>query len=472
MAAAHVLAVLAGCSLAPALVVPPIPAATSYKESGSWVAAQPADRLPRDRWWRLYGSAELDELERRLAEGNPTLAAALAHYAAAQALRDQARAGFYPNLALDASVTRQRDSAHQPLLGPGVPRYYDDNLLGGAVSYELDLWGRIRNEVAASAANAAAAQADLENARLSLAAQLADDYVQLRSLDRQSAILEDTASAYDRALNLTRQLHDGGIVAGLDVSQAQTQLASARAQLDGIRAQRALVEHAIGASLGVSASTFAVAPAIVILPVPPIPVGVPSTLLERRPDVAAAQRRMMAANAAIGVARAAYFPTLNLGASGGFQSSGFTNWLTAPSRYWAVGPQALLTAFDGGLRRAQVAQARAEFDAAAADYRAVAVAAFSQVEDGLAQLHHYGDALGQEEQAVAAARRSVELSTALYAQGAADYLTVVSSQAAYLQAQLQALALETARLRASVALIRALGGGWVAAGEPREAPES
>jgi len=452
--------VLGACSLAPPLKVPEVPTADAYKELGPWTEARPADRLPRDNWWTLYGNQELNELEKQLIAGNPTLAAALANYEQAKAIRDQARAGLFPTLGLNAGATRGRESSHAPLISPTAPRYYNDFNLGGTVSYELDLWGQIRNEVRAGEANAQASAADLENARLSLIAELADDYVELRSLDRESAILDDTVKAYDRALTLTRQRHGAGIAPGLDVSQADTQLDAARSQAAQVLAQRALTEHAIAALLGVSASTFSVAPAIVLIEQPQIPSGVPGTLLERRPDIAAAERRMIAANANIGVARAAYFPSLTLGAQGGFQSTSLSNLISAPSSYWALGPTALLSVFDGGLRRAQVAQARAEFDGSAANYRATVVAAFQQVEDGLAQLNHYHDAALEENAAVHAAQRTLDLSLALYKQGAADYLTVVTSQTALLQAQLQALTLDTLQLSASVDLIRALGGGW------------
>lgn len=456
---------LSACSLAPPLKVPQVPAAGAYKELGPWTQAQPADRLPRDSWWTLYENAELDDLERRLIAGNPTLAASWANYAQAKALSDQAHAGLFPTLGANASVTRTRDSANAPLITPTTPRYYDNNTFGGSISYELDLWGQVRNEVVAGKANSAAAAADLENVRLSLIAQLVDDYVQLRSLDRQSAILDDTVGVYARALSVTEQRHGAGIAPGLDVSQAQTQLQAARSQAAQTLAQRALMEHAIAALLGVSASTFSIRPAVVAVKLPQIPSGVPTTLLERRPDIAAAERRMVAANANIGVARAAYFPNITLSALGGFQSTASASWLSAPSSYWALGPSALLSVFDGGLRRAQVAQARAEFDASAASYRGTVVAAFQQVEDGLAELNHYHDAAQEEDAAVAAAERSLNFSMALYVQGAADYLTVVTSQTALLQAQLQSLNLDTLRLQASVDLIRALGGGWEASSE-------
>jgi NodT family efflux transporter outer membrane factor (OMF) lipoprotein len=451
---------LGACSLAPPLKTPVVPTGDAYKELGPWTQAQPADRLPRDSWWTFYDNAELDELEKQLIAANPTLAAAFANYAEARALADQARAGLYPTLGLNASAERNRESINAPLRGPTTPTYYNANTLGGSVSYELDLWGQIRNEVAAAKASAAASAADLENARLSLIAQLVDDYIQLRSLDRDSAILDQTVEAYTRALELTEQRHGAGIAPGIDVSQAQTQLDAAHSQAAQTLAQRALMEHAIAALLGVSASTFSIKPQIVDITLPQTPSGVPATLLQRRPDIAAAQRRMMAANANIGVARAAYFPTITLGAQGGFQSTGYSNWLSAPSSFWAIGPNALLSVFDGGLRRAQVAQARAEFDASAANYRGTVVTAFQQVEDSLATLNHYHDAAAEEKAAVDAAQRSLDFALALYKQGATDYLTVVTSQTALLQTQLQALNLETLQLTASVDLILALGGGW------------
>jgi len=451
---------LSACSFAPPLKTPEVATGDAYKELGPWTEAQPADRLPRDSWWTLYDNAELDDFEKRLIAGNPTLAAALANYAQAKALADQARAGLFPTLSLNASTERARESVNAPLISNATPRYYDNNVLSGSVSYEFDLWGQIRNEVAAAKASAAASAADLENARLSLIAQLTGDYIQLRSLDRNSAILDETVKAYSRALELTQQRHGAGIAPGLDVSQAQTQLDAARSQAAQTLAQRALMEHAIAALLGVSASTFSIKPQIVPIALPRIPSGVPATLLERRPDIAAAQRRMMAANANIGVARAAYFPTITLGGQGGFQSTAYSNWLTAPSSFWAVGPNALLSVFDGGLRRAQVAQARAEFDASAANYRSTVVSAFQQVEDSLATLNHYHDATVEEKAAVDAAQRSLDFALALYKQGATDYLTVVTSQTALLQTQLEALNLDTLQLSSSVNLILALGGGW------------
>jgi NodT family efflux transporter outer membrane factor (OMF) lipoprotein len=451
---------LSACNLAPPLKTPEVPTGDAYKETGTWTQAEPADRLPRDRWWALYNNEEINSLQAKLIAGNTTLAASAADYAQARALSDQARAGLFPTLGLNAGVQRARESANAPLISNVTPRYYDTNVLGGSISYEVDLWGQIRNQVAAGQDNAVAAAADLENARLSLIAQLVQDYVQLRTFDRATKILTDTVTAYDKAVSLTDQRHTAGIAAGLDVSQAQTQLAAARSQLAQTLGQRALTEHAIAALLGLSASTFTIAPAIVEIDQPRIPTGIPATLIQRRPDVAAAQRRMMAANANIGVARAAYFPSLTLGGQGGYESTRFGNWLTAPSTFWAIGPNALLSVFDGGLRRAQVAQARAQFDESAANYRGTVITAFQQVEDSLATLNHYYDASVQERAAVDAAQRTLDLSMTLYKQGATDYLTVVTSQTALLQTQLQANDLDNTQLSASVDLIRALGGGW------------
>jgi len=454
------LLLLGACSFAPPLKVPVVPTADSFKELGEWTQAEPADRLPRDSWWNLYDTAEIDQLEQQLIAGNPSLAAALANYSQARAQRDEARSALFPTIGGTAGVSSNQESRRAPLIGPTTPRYYDDNTLGGSLSYELDLWGKIRNEVAAGTANAEASAADLENARLSLLAQLVDDYIQLRSMDQDSALLSDTVQAYARALSLTKQRHDAGISAGLDVAQAETQLDAARSQLAQILAQRAVMEHAIAALLGVSPSSFSLAPAIVAIKLPQIPSGVPATLLQRRPDISAAERRMVAANANIGVAKAAYFPSLTLAGQAGYQSTYFRKLISAPSTFWGIGPNISFNVFDGGLRRAQVREARAEFDASAANYRGTVIAAFQQVEDSLASLNHYNDAAREEKAAVDAAQRTLNLSMALYVQGAADYLSVVTSQTALLQAQQQALNLDTLQLRASVDLIRALGGGW------------
>jgi NodT family efflux transporter outer membrane factor (OMF) lipoprotein len=453
------LAALGGCSLAPPMKTPEVPTAAAYKEIGTpWTQAKPADRLPRDAWWTLYDDPQINELQKRLIAANPDLAVALANYDQATAYYQYTRGDLFPQINANADLERDRLSAHTP--GYSSPYEYSLRSAGLAASYELDLWGRVRNEVAAGKAQADATADDLENVRLSLIAQLVDSYIVLRGLDRDAAILADTVKAYQRALELTQERHRGGIAPGLDVARAQTQLDTARAQVEQTLAQRALIEHAIAVLVGESPSRFSIPPQIVDIMPPAVPLDVPSTLLQRRPDIAAAQRRMEAANATIGVARAAFFPAIGLSASGGYLSTQAANFLTQPNEFWAIGATGLLTIFDAGKRSASVKQARAAFDEASAKYRGTVLAAFAQVEDNLALLNHYRDASAAEKAAVVAAQRSLDFSLNRYRKGAANYLDVVTSQTAALQTQRDAANLDTSQLRASVALIRALGGGW------------
>jgi NodT family efflux transporter outer membrane factor (OMF) lipoprotein len=318
----------------------------------------------------------------------------------------------------------------------------------------------VRNSVAAGAYTTAAAAADLESARLSLQAELADGYIVLRGLDHQGALLADTVAAYDKAVALTQKRRDAGIASGLDIARAQTQLETARSQSAQNAAQRAVAEHAIAALVGESPSAFSLAPDADFLALPVIPLDVPSALLQRRPDIAAAQRRVAAANAGVGIARAAWFPSISLNANLGYQSNQAGGWLSAPNAAWAIGPALLLDLFDAGKRRAQTAQAQAVLDEAGANYRGVVLGAFQQVEDNLALLQHYKVAADAEQSAVASAQRSLEFAMTRYREGAVSYLEVVQSQTTALTAQREALDLDTRQLRASVALVRALGGGW------------
>ncbi|WP_257389317.1 efflux transporter outer membrane subunit, partial [Tahibacter caeni] len=460
VAAALLAAALAGCSLAPPLQLPEIATGDRYKEQAPWTAAAPADTLPRAAWWTVYADAELDRLQQRLLASSPDLAAALARYEQARAYGEQLRSGLFPSIGLSADATRARQSETRPPSGSALPRYYESYDAGLAVGYELDLWGRVRNRVAAGEHARAAAAADLESARLSLQAELADDYIVLRGLDQQAALLAGTVAAYDKAVALTQKRRDAGIASGLDVARAQTQLDTARSQAAQNKAQRALAEHAIAALIGEAPATFTIAASDAPIALPNVPLDLPSTLLQRRPDIAAAQRRIAAANAEVGIARAAWFPSISLGANFGYQSNQAGGWLSAPNAAWAVGPSLLLDLFDAGKRRAQTAQAEAALDEAGARYRGVVLGAFQQVEDNLALLQHYRTAADAEESAVASARRSLDFAMTRYREGAVSYLEVVQSQTVALTTQRAALDLDTRQLRASVALIRALGGGW------------
>jgi NodT family efflux transporter outer membrane factor (OMF) lipoprotein len=455
---------LAGCSLAPPYKVPAVPVAPSYQnapaDSGMWQAAQPSDQLPRDRWWQLYHDAQLDQLQQRLLTSNADIAAALAHYRQAQAFDLQSRSALFPTVSTNANGQRDRESDNKPLRGATSPADYNSFTVGAEVDYELDLWGRIRNTVAAAKAETVASAADLASAQLSLQAQLADNYIQLRGLDQQIALFQQSINAYQKALTLTQNLHNGGIVSGLDVARAQSQLSSAKSLWSQALAQRALIQDAIAVLVGESASTFKLAERTDTIYLPSVPTGVPSTLLQRRPDIAAAERRVAEANARIGIARAAYFPSLTLSAQGGFQSDQYPGLLTAPNHYWAIGPSLFETIFDGGKRKAGVRAARAATDEAGARYRSVALNAFAQVEDNLAQIDHIGVARTDQKDAADAAQHSVDLSLDRYKEGAVGYLDVVQAQTTALDAQRTLLSLNTNQLRASVQLIKALGGGW------------
>ena len=455
---------LAGCSLAPAYKVPAVPVAPAYANAadnaGLWQTAQPSDQLPRAQWWRVYHDAQLDQLQQRLLANNADIAAALAHFRQAQAFDLQSRSALFPTVNTNANGQRDRESDTRPLRGTTSPDDYNSFTVGAEVDYELDLWGRIRNTVEAAKDETLAANGDLASAQLSLQAQLADNYIQLRGLDQQIALFQQSIDAFQKALKLTQTLHTGGIVSGLDVARAQSQLSTAKSLWSQAQAQRALIQDAIAVLVGDSASTFKLAEKTDTIALPQVPAGVPSTLLQRRPDIAAAERRVAEANARIGIARAAYFPSLTLSAQGGFQSDQYPGLLTAPNHFWAIGPSLFETIFDGGKRKAVVRAARAATDEAGARYRGVALNAFAQVEDNLAQIDHLGVARKDQKDAADAAQHSVDLSTDRYKEGAVGYLDVVQAQTTALDAQRSLLTLNTNQLRASVQLIKALGGGW------------
>jgi len=450
---------LSACSLAPQYQVPSTPVAARYKTAGPWTSAQPADRIDRNGWWKMYGDAQLDDLETRLLANNTDLRAAYAHYAQAQAFVAQVESGLYPSISAVAVPQRDRQSDNRPLR-VGGPNDYNSVTLGASVNYDLDLWGRVRDSVRAGKDEAQATKADLASVQLSLQVQLTDSYISLRGLDQQTDLLTETVAAYAKALQLTQTLHNSGIVAGLDVSRAQTQLSSAKSLLSQNLAQRALMEHAIAVLVGTSASEFSLPRQTADIALPAIPTGLPSTLLQRRPDVAAAERRVAEANAKIGVARAAYFPDITLSLQGGVQSAAYAGLVSAPNLFWAVGPQLVQYVFDGGYRRAQLDAARAATEEAGELYRSVVLSAFQQVEDNLALLSYLGTALDDQRDAAGAAQHSVDLALRQYRQGTVGYLDVVQAQTVSLDAQRSVLDIQTRQLRANVQLLHALGGGW------------
>ena len=458
---------LAGCNFAPPYVAPSLTMPAAFKEVGPWTTAAPADALKRGFWWTSFGDETLSSLEEKVDTANSTLAAALAAFDQARAFAAEARSNLVPTVTALNTNTYNRQSLERPLRGAGQPNEYANNSIGGDLSYEFDFWGRVRNLVAAGAAQAQASAADLETARLSLHVELANDYLQLRGLDAQTILLVSTVNAYDRALKLTQARHNGGVSSGLDVDRAAAQLSSAKAQVSDVAAQRALYEHAIATLVGQPASSFTIAVASTPRTIPAMPTGVPSTLVQRRPDIAAAERRAFAANRQIGVARAAYFPTITLDAQAGFENTGGNSLLIAPNTFWTIGPQLALTLFDGGLRKAQVAASKAAFLLASANYRATVLTAFQQVEDQLALSNHYAVEATDQANAVRSTQGATQISLVRYREGATNYLDVVTAQTAELLAEQTALALETRRQQATINLVRALGGGWSEADLPQ-----
>jgi multidrug efflux system outer membrane protein len=458
---------LSACSFAPAYSPPQLaaPLPTAYKEMGPWTPAKPADDAPRGAWWSIFGDAMLDGLEARIETANPTLAAALARYDEARALLGQARSSLLPEVDLSGHGVRKRQSDQAKTAAS--PTYLNDRVIGGDITYEFDFWGRVRNTVAAQKGLAQASAADLASARLSLQAQLAQAYLSLRGLDADAKVLSDATAAYQRAFDLTNARFRDGAATGVDVSRARAQLESAKSLESSSLADRALYEHAIASLVGEPASTFSLATNDQAFPSPPVvPVTAASELLQRRPDVAAAERRAYAANARIGVARAAFFPTISLDALGGFETVAGNPFASGAS-YWTLGPAAVLPLFDAGRRHAVEAQAKAEFDEASANYKAVVLSAFQQVEDNLALCNQLAAAAESESAASEAAAHTESIALKQYKDGATTYLDVVTAQTAALDARRSLIELQSRRLQATVALIKALGGGWrVEASQP------
>lgn len=458
-------ALLGACAVGPDYQRPALDVGEAYKEGQGevpgWKPAQPSDDAERGAWWKVYDDPVLDGLLDRLNESNQTIAQAEANYRQALGLVRGARSGFYPTVGAGAGMTRAGSGNGQngssSSSGNNVSNQYS---LTGSISWEADVWGRVRRSVESSEASAAASLADLGATRLSAQAALAQTYLQLRVLDEQKRLLDATVAAYEKSLQLTQNRYAVGVAGQADVAVARTQVESTRAQSIDLDWQRGQYEHAIAVLMGQAPSHFSLPPKLFTLQLPQIPVGLPSELLERRPDVAAAERRAAAANAQIGVAQAAWFPSLTLSADGGFRSGEFAELLTVPARFWSLGPALALTIFDGGAREAQVEQARASYDSQAAAYRQAALTGLREVEDYLIQLRVMEQEQIVQRRALESARESLRLIQNQYKAGLVDYLSVAVVDATALNSERNALSLLGSRLAASVNLIVALGGGW------------
>jgi NodT family efflux transporter outer membrane factor (OMF) lipoprotein len=458
VASTLLMALLTACAVGPDYVRPAVETPASFKESAGWKTAEPRDQEIRGKWWEIYNDPLLNSLEEQVSISNQNLAQAEARYRQANALVQSARASYYPTLTSDASTTRgNRGNSGSSTITPNTTQ---SQSLSVSANWELDLWGRVRRTVEANQASAQASAADLEATRLSTQAQLAQNYFQLRAVDTQQELFDRTIADYQKSLQMTQNQYAAGIVANANVVLAQTQLKTTQAQAVDLAVQRAQLEHAIALLVGKPASAFSIPHAPLAAAVPSMPVGLPSTLLERRPDIAAAERRIAAANAQIGVAKTAYYPDLSLGATGGFQSSSFANWLTLPNRFWSVGPALAMTLFDAGARRAQTDQAVAAYDVNVAAYRQTVLTGFQEVEDNLVALRLLEQEAQFQDEALQAARKSVELTTNQYRSGIVSYLNIITVQATALNNERSALDIQNRRLSASVLLIKALGGGW------------
>jgi outer membrane protein, multidrug efflux system len=453
---------LSACSLAPHYVKPATPKVDHFVEAGDWMPAHPADGASRGLWWQTFNDPTLDDLEQRLSSSNPDLQAAVARLGQARAVLLNSRSQEFPTLDADASATRERSSANAPLasLMDHKASTYNDFVGDVSFAWEVDLFGRLRSATAAARAEAQASAADLSAVELSLRAELATDYFALRGADATTRLLEDAVRDYDRAYTVTDNRYEQGIAAATDVEQADTLRQNARAQLAAARLQRAQFAHAIAVLIGEPPSNFSIAPGPLAGMPPAFDPGVSSTLLERRPDVASAERAVAAANSEIGVARAAWFPVFSLSGAAGYESTVASSWLNAPSRFWSIGPAGSLPLLDAGARLAGDRQAWSVYDEAVANYRKTTLVAYQEVEDSLVALHRDAEERAADEAAAVSAGRSAYHADKRYAAGVADYLEVSTTHTAALQAEVAALSARVAEFQATIALVRATGGGW------------
>jgi NodT family efflux transporter outer membrane factor (OMF) lipoprotein len=451
----------AGCAVGPKYHRPAVEVPTGYKEAGDWKPAQPNDQNLGGSWWQIFQDQHLNALEDQINVSNQNLKAAEAQYTQARAVLRYYRADYYPSISAGAAATRARISNNRPpghLSSNGAT--YNDYQIPAELSYELDVWGRVRKTVESQREQAQASAADLATVNLSLHAQLAMYYFQARSLDAQEQLLNSTVTQYEQAYQLTDSRFKGGLASEVEVQQASTQLETTRAQAIDVGVLRAQYEHAIATLIGKPASSFHLSPLPLTSPPPLIPLELPSELLERRPDIAAAERRMAAANAQIGVAKAAYYPNISLGATGGLESGVITTLLSGPSILWSVGASAIAPIFDAGRRRANTDQAIAAYDQTVATYRETVLTGFQQVEDNLAALRILEKEADTQQRAVVASQKYLDLALTRYRGGITSYLEVTTAQSAALTDEVTAVNILGRRMTSAVFLIQALGGGW------------
>ena len=453
---------LGGCTVGPNYVRPSTEVPLAYKESASpgFTTAQPTDALSKGKWWEIYADPELNSLEDQATAANQSLKAAEAQFAEARAAVQVARAAYYPTVSGAGTATRTRQSQNKALFSATSSLNYNDFQLPIDASWEPDVWGRVRRTVEAARSEAQASAADLAGVDLSLHAELALDYFELRGLDTQKQLLDSTVVAYQKALDLTESRYKGGIASAVDVAQAETQLETTRAQEEDTDVERTAFEHAIAVLIGKPPAEFSQLPTPLTAPPPPVPRNVPSELLERRPDIAAAERRVEEANANIGVARSAYYPQFLLTGEGGYESSRLGTLLQGPAGFWALAGQAAELIFDGGQRHAVTAEARAAYDQSVDNYRQTTLSAFEDVEDNLSALRVLQNEAKTQDGAVAASQHSLDLSISRYRGGVTSYLEVTTAQSVALSDEVTAVSILTRRMAASVLLIKALGGGW------------
>ena len=462
-------ALAAGCTVGPNYVKPKADVPVAFAEiPPDWKQAQPSDSVEKGKWWEIYQDHQLNDLEEQINVSNQSLKAAQAQFVEARAALKVTRSQLYPSISATPSASTDRVSSNRPLFNSTVAKpNYNDFVIPLDVSYEVDLWGRVRRLVESSRSEAQASAADLANVSLSLHAELATDYFLLRGLDAQKKLLDITVESYEKALELTQNRFAGGIASAVDVAQAQTILETTRAQSIDVGVQRSAYQHAIAVLIGTPASEFTL-PALPLDAQPPtIPSGMPSDLLERRPDISAAERRVQAQNAQIGVAKAAYYPLVTLSGNGGFESTAISTLIQGPSGLYALGGQAAQTLFDAGKRKGTLEQAQASYEQSVDQYRATILTAFQEVEDNLAALRILEDESTTQTRAVTAAQHSLSLSETRYRGGVANYLEVTTAQTAALSDEVTAVNLLTRRMAASVLLIKALGGGWTTSQIPR-----